>query len=126
VEGMHNDTLLEKQVFALNESFINFFKGASSVVGAIPLGANSSTMCQICRANDHIAITCMCMGNMKPKCVKCGLPHKTKNCGVKCGYCSGMGHTENKCWKKGKDGKVSSVANNYLKVLVDDEEATFE
>ncbi len=42
---MHNDTLLEKQVSALNESFIDFFKGTSSNVGAIPPGANSSTMC---------------------------------------------------------------------------------
>jgi len=44
-EGMHNDTLLEKQVSALNESFIDFFKGTSFNVGAIPPGANSSTMC---------------------------------------------------------------------------------
>jgi hypothetical protein len=29
----------------LNESFIDFFKGTSSNVGAIPPGANSSTMC---------------------------------------------------------------------------------
>jgi hypothetical protein len=72
VEGIHNDTLLEKQVSVLNESFINFFKGTTSIAGTIPLGTNSSTMCQICRANDHIAITCMCMGNMKPKCVRCG------------------------------------------------------
>ncbi len=35
-EGMHNDTLLEKQVSALNESFINFLKGTYFVVGAIP------------------------------------------------------------------------------------------
>jgi hypothetical protein len=37
-----------------------------------------------------------------------------------------MGHTKDICWKRGKDGKVSSDANNYLKVLVDDEEATLE
>jgi hypothetical protein len=42
---MHNDTLLEKKMFALNESFINFFKGTSSIAGAVPLGVNSSTMC---------------------------------------------------------------------------------
>jgi len=44
-EGMHNDTLLKKQVFTFNESFINFFKGTSSVAGTIPSGINSSTMC---------------------------------------------------------------------------------
>jgi hypothetical protein len=43
-EGVHNDTLLEKQMSTLNESFINFFKGTSSIVGVVPLGANSSTM----------------------------------------------------------------------------------
>jgi hypothetical protein len=37
-----------------------------------------------------------------------------------------MEHTKDKCWKRGKDGKVSFVANNYLEVLVDDEEASFE
>jgi len=34
-EGMHNDTLLKKQVFALNESFITFLKGTSFVIGTI-------------------------------------------------------------------------------------------
>lgn len=44
-EGMHNDTMLEKDVNAFNESFINFFKGSSSVVGISPLKAITSTMC---------------------------------------------------------------------------------
>ncbi len=55
------------------------------VARAIPLGARSYTMCQICRTHDHIAITCLHIGGLKPKCVKCSLPHKTENCGVKCG-----------------------------------------
>jgi len=37
-----------------------------------------------------------------------------------------MGHTKNICWKCGKDGKMSTVVTNYLKVLVDDEETTLE
>jgi hypothetical protein len=52
--------------------------------------------------------------------------NKTKNCGVKCGYHYGMGHTKNKCWKWGKHGKITSTSNNYLEVLVNDEEATLE
>jgi hypothetical protein len=52
---------------------------------AIPLGANNSTMCQICRANDHIATICLHIGDLKPKCVKCNLPRKVEKCGVKCG-----------------------------------------
>jgi hypothetical protein len=42
---MHNDMLLEKQVFALNEYFINSFKGRFSVARTIPSGANNSTVC---------------------------------------------------------------------------------
>jgi hypothetical protein len=44
-EGMHNDMLLEKQVFSLNESFINLFKGMSSIAKTIPSKAKNSTMC---------------------------------------------------------------------------------
>jgi hypothetical protein len=54
-------------------------------------------MCQICKASDHIATTCPHIRDLKPKCVKCGLPHKMDDCGVKCGYYFGMGHTEDKC-----------------------------
>jgi hypothetical protein len=49
-----------------------------------------------------------------------------RNCGVKCGYYFGMGQTEDKCWERGNDEKVSSIANNYLEVLVDDEEVMLE
>jgi hypothetical protein len=70
-------------------------------------------------STDHIVITNIHIGNLKPKCAKCGLPHKTKFCGVRCGYCFGMGHIENKCWKHGKDGKTSFSTNNYLEVLGD-------
>ncbi len=83
-------------------------------------------MCQICKSNDHIATMCQHVGNLKPKCVKCGLPHKIENCGVKCGYCYGMGHIEDKCWKGGKDGKTTSTSNKYLEVLVNDEEVILE
>jgi hypothetical protein len=72
-EGMHDDTLLEKQVFTLNESFINFFKGTSFVDGTIPIGVSSSTMCQICKASDQITITCLRIRDLKPKCDRCSL-----------------------------------------------------
>lgn len=54
------------------------------------------------------------------------IPHKTKNCGVKCGYYARMGHTKDICWKCGKNGKMLIVVINYLKVLVDHEETTLE
>jgi hypothetical protein len=94
---MHNDMLLEKQVFALNESFINLFKGMSSNAKAIPSKAKIFTMCHICRTNDHIATTYLRIGELKLKCAKCGLPHKTENYVVKCRYCFGMGQIKDKC-----------------------------
>jgi hypothetical protein len=123
---MNTYTTIEKQIIALNESFINFFKGTSSSVGNPYSKASSSSVCQICKSSDHIATMCPYIGNMKLKCAKCGLPHKMENCRVKCGYCYGMRHIENKCWKQGKDGKTTSTSNNYLEVLVNDEEATLE
>jgi hypothetical protein len=45
---------------------------------------------------------------------------------MRCGYYFGMGHIEHKCWKHGKDGKAQFVANNYLEILVDDEDAMLE
>ncbi len=55
------------------------------VAKVIPSRASSSTMCQICKANDHIATTSLHIEDLKPKCSKCSLPHKIENCGVKCG-----------------------------------------
>lgn len=102
-EGMHDDTLLEKQVFALNESFINFFKGISFVDGTISSRVSSSTVCQIYKVNDQITITCLRIRDLKPKCARCDLStHKIENRRVKCGYCSSMGHTEDRCWKRKK------------------------
>jgi len=45
-----------------------------------------------------------------------------KYCSLKCFLCLGMGHTKDKCWKK--NGKGPSTFANFLKVLVNDEEAT--
>lgn len=46
--------------------------------------------------------------------------------GLRCGYCSNTGHIKDMCWKCRKDGKIPFVANNYLEVLIDDEETTLE
>ncbi len=78
-------------------------------------------MCQICKASDHIATTCPRIRNLKLKCVKCGLPYKMENCGIKCGYCARMGHMKDKWWKRGKDGKTLFVAVNYLEIMLVDE-----
>jgi hypothetical protein len=117
------ETMMERQVNALNNTLINFLKG--NVPRPVTSSSSSmSTGCQICKGGDHIATTCPRLNEPRPKCAKCGMPHRTKNCGVKCSFCAGLGHSEDRCWKKPKDGKVHSGSANFLEVLLDDEEAT--
>jgi len=116
---------MEHQVAALNNTLINFFKGG--VPNSIP--SPFSTLfreCQVCKGRDHIATMCPRLNEPRPKCAKCGMPHRTENCGVKCSFCLGLGHSEDRCWKKSKDGRSNSKAANFLEVLLDDEAATIQ
>ncbi|CAN5973453.1 unnamed protein product [Sphagnum jensenii] len=54
------------------------------------------------------------------------MPRRTENCGVKCNYCSGLGYSEDRCWKKPRDGKSPSGAANFLEVMISDEAATLQ
>jgi hypothetical protein len=60
---------------------------------------------------------------MRPKCGKCGGGRKAENCGIRCSFCNGLGHSEDYYWRK-KDTKPSNFIANYLEMLVNDEEAT--
>jgi len=60
--------------------------------------------------------------DMWPKCGKCGGGHRVENYGIRCSFYNGMGHSEDRCWKK--DTKPSNYTTNYLEVLVNDERAT--
>ncbi len=114
---------MEHQVATLNDTLIHFFKGGVS--NSTP--SSSSTQfkeCQICKGKDHIVTSCLRLNEPLPKCAKCGMPHRTKNCGVKYSFCSGLGHFEDRCWKKSKDGKSYSGTANFLEVLLNDEVAT--
>jgi hypothetical protein len=114
---------VEKQVTAMNNTLINFFKGAASN----PEASSSATVfggCQICKGKDHMATNCPRLNEARPKCAKCKLLHRTKNCGMKCSFCSGLGHSEDQCWKKPKDGQSQSGAANFLEVMLSDEAAT--
>ncbi len=114
---------MEHQVANLNNALINFFKG--SVPNSIPpLSPNQFNECRICKGRDHVATSCPRQIEPRPKCAKCGMPHRTENCGIKCSFCSGLGHSEDRCWKRSKDGRPSSGAANFLEVLLDDEAAT--
>ncbi len=123
-EGVE-ETMMEKHVTTLNNTLVNFFKRnvPNSVV------SSSSTMsngCQICKGGDHIAIACPRLNEPQPKCAKCGMSHRTENCGVKCSFCAGLGHSEDRCWKKPKDGRTHFGATNFVEVLLNDEEATLQ
>jgi hypothetical protein len=71
-----------------------------------------------------VATTFPRLNEARPKCVKCKMPHRIDNYGIKCSFCSGLGHSEDRCWKKRKDGKSQSGAANFLEVLLNDEAAT--
>ncbi len=91
--------------------------------------SSSSTLlreCQICKGRDHIATTCPRLNEPRPKCAKCGMPHRTENCGVKCSFCLGLRHSKDRCWKKSKDGKSHFRAPNFLEVLLNDKAATLQ
>jgi hypothetical protein len=90
------ETVMEKHVAALNNTLINFFKGNAHD----PASASSSNVfggCQICRAGDHKATTCPRLNEARPKCAKCNMPHRTENCGIKCAFCAGLRHSEERC-----------------------------
>jgi hypothetical protein len=110
-----SDSSVERQVIALNNTLINFFKGNAHN----PASSSSSTMfrgCQICRVGDHMATTCPRLNEAWPKCAKCNMPHRTENCGIKSTYCAGLEHFKDKCLKKPHFG-----AANFLEVLQNDE-----
>jgi hypothetical protein len=123
-EGTEENTM-EKQVAALNSTLINFFKGN----GPVPAPASSSNVlgvCQICQARDHRATTCLRLNEARPKCAKCNMPHRTENCGIKCTFCTGLGHSKDRCWKKPRDEKMHTGTTNFVKVLLSDEKATLQ
>jgi predicted aspartyl protease len=123
-EGIEG-TIMEKQVIALNDMLINFFKGTIHN----PEASSPSAVfgrCQICKGGDHLVTTCPRLNEAQPKCAKCGMPHRTENCGVKCTFCTGLGHSEDRCWKKPKEGKSHSRTTNFLEVLLNDEAATLQ
>jgi len=120
-----SETMMEKQVTTLNNTLINFFMGAVHN----PETSSSSTAfggCQIYKGGDHLATTCPRLNEARPKCAKCSMPHRTENCGIKCIFCSRLGHSEDICWKKPKDGKSHSGTANSLEVLLNDEATTLQ
>ncbi len=114
-----SESNVEKQVVALNNTLINVFKGNSHD----PTSSSSSTVfggCQLCKGGDHMATACPRLNEARLKCAKCNMSHRTENCGIKCTFYTGLGHSKDKCWKKPKDGKSTAGTGNFLEVLLDD------
>ncbi len=87
-EGVE-ETMMEKQMTALNNTLVNFFK--RNVSNSI--ASSSSTMsggCPICKGRDHISTACPRFNEPRPKCAKCGMSHRTENCGIKCSFYTGL------------------------------------
>jgi hypothetical protein len=94
------ETNTNKHLQMFNETLVNYFgRGIDGKV--VPtLGRNNTVQCQLCKSKEHITFACPKFTDLRPKLAKCGGGHKTKNCGLKCSFCSGMEHTKDRCWKK--------------------------
>jgi hypothetical protein len=94
------ETNINKHLQVLNETMVNYFgRGINGKV--IPtLGRNNTIQRQPCKLEEHIPSACLKFSNLRPKHAECGGGQKTKNCELKCSFCSSMGHTEDRCWKE--------------------------
>jgi hypothetical protein len=123
-ETTSGESTIDQQLHVLNETLINFFgKGTNGKVG--PNTTFSTTInnhCQLCHSKKHTSSTCPKLVDTRPKCAKCRNGRKTNNYGLKCSFCFGLRHIEDRCWKKFAKGLF--VTTNFLEVLVDDEKAT--
>ncbi len=122
-EDVIRESSTYKQLLVLNETLIHFFREFGSRSGTSVSSSGSASRCQLCQAKDHIVVAYPKHNYMRPKCNQYGGGHRAKNCGIRCSFCNGMGHSKDRCWKK-KDIKPSNSTANYLEVLVNDEKAT--
>jgi hypothetical protein len=123
-ETTYGESTTNHQLHVLNEILINFFgKGIDGKAGPSTIFSfNTHNRCQSCRSEEHTTLTCPKLTNIRQKCAKCGGGHKTNNCSLKCYFCLGLGHRNERCWKKSAKGLLATM--NFLEVLVDDEKAT--
>ncbi len=88
-----SETMIKKQVNALNSTLINFFRGNAPNAGASS-SSNAYGECQICKKENHLTIAYPRLNESQPKCTKCGMSHKTQNCEIKCIFSLGVGHSK--------------------------------
>ncbi len=92
-EDVIGESSMKKKLPMLNEILIHVFResGNNNVASASSFG--SASRCQLCQAKDHTAVAYPKHNDMQPKCNKCGGGHRVENCGMRCSFCNGMGHS---------------------------------
>jgi hypothetical protein len=96
----------------LNETLVNYFRRGTNGNKGPSLGMTNIIQCQLCKSKEHVASTCPRFIDLRPRCAKCGGGHKIDNCGFKCYFCLGMGHTKDRYRKK--NHKFPSTVANFL------------
>ncbi len=71
-----SESNMERQVTALNNTLINFFKGSAHDLVS-PSSSNVFGGCQICKGSDHKTTSYPRHNEARPKCAKCNLLHRT-------------------------------------------------
>jgi hypothetical protein len=92
-EDVIGESFIDKQLLVLNESFIHFFREYGNRNGASVSSSRSTCRCQLCQAEDHTIVACPKHNDMRPKCGKCGGGHRVENCGIRCSFYNGLGHS---------------------------------
>ncbi len=101
-ETMSGKSTTNQQLHVLNETFINFFgKGIDGKARpSTTFSTNINNRCKLYHLEEHTTSTCLKLVDTRLKCAKCGGGHKIDNFGLKCSFCFGLGHAEDKCWEE--------------------------
>jgi hypothetical protein len=81
----------------LNETLIHFFMEFGSRSGASASSSRGTSRCQLCQVDDHTAVACPKHNDMWPQCGECGGGHRVENYGIRCSFCNGLRHSEDRC-----------------------------
>jgi hypothetical protein len=109
------DVVVEKQVNALKESLVSFFKqGITTGHGMWFSSARIAFICHICNLGDHAVSICPRIKYLKSKCGKCDLPLSIENCDLRYDYYNGMGHTEERLVLEKKEGTQTKLCYKQL------------
>jgi hypothetical protein len=94
------ENVVEKKEQLLNESLINLLRRCIEMqtkpksTHGVAINFNR---CEIYKTKKNLAINCPKYATSRPKCLKCGGLHRTKNYGLKCNFCGGLGYIEECC-----------------------------